>query len=173
MGKYNLGEFAEIKNRRVFFDANVIIYIFWPTGSRSYEDDYSMIFSNLLKQENKLLLNFNVVSEVINRISRIEYRKVGKNFSKFKSFRNSQEGKRVIDDIYLLFKDNILPYFEIVGRSFSQSDVEEFLIYRKLDFNDLAIEKICFEHNLILLTHDGDFVDSNIDILTNNQSYFN
>lgn len=73
--RYSLNEITAIPDRKVFFDANVLIYLFWPSGYYRWEGYYSKAFALLLKQKNELCVDFLVISEIINRAHRIEYDK--------------------------------------------------------------------------------------------------
>lgn len=167
---YKLQEVAQLTGKGIFFDANVLIYLFWPTGQHFYEQNYAQVFGKLLKQKNSLFVDILVISEVINRVLRIEYNKLNmvKDKIDFKTFRNSQEGKEVISDSYLIVKDNILSNFNVIEKSFSKRDIEDMLIVDQLDFVDKAIVTVCSENNLVLLTNDRDFKNSGLDILTGN-----
>jgi len=164
---YKLKDYAEIAGKDIFIDANVIIYLFWPTGQRNFEENYARVFRNLLRQGNKLYLDFFIISEVINTVLRIEYQKLNPEH-KFKEFRNSQDGKNVVSDIYLIIQNDILSKFNIIGKSFNRSNIEGILIVDQLDFVDKATVSICSENNLILLTNDKDFKNSGLNILTDN-----
>ncbi len=164
---YELQDFSHLKSRNIFVDANVLIYLFWPTGQHSFEKRYARTFQKLLKQENKLFVDFLVISEVINRVVRIEYKKLNPD-QKFKDFRNSQKGKNVLEDISIIVKYNILNRFNVIEKSFDKQNIEHFLIVDELDFVDKAIVSICVENNLVLLTNDRDFKNSGLDILTGN-----
>ena len=74
--KYRLQDVAQLNGRDIFLDANVLIYLFWPTGQHSFEQNYARVFSNLLRQGNNLFIDFLMISEVINRILRIEHKKI-------------------------------------------------------------------------------------------------
>ncbi len=176
--RYLLNQIRTISNRKVFFDANVLIYLFWPAGKYNWEAGYSKIFSSLLHQHNELYVDFLVISEVINRTHRIEYGKYlcqkqfnHRDFS-YKKFRDSKVGKEALADIYLIVKDSILTTFSIVDHPFSSNDIQEFLIPEALDFIDKAILKICRENNFILCTNDGDYRNSKVDILSSNPAIF-
>jgi predicted nucleic acid-binding protein len=169
---YKLQDYAHLSGKDVFVDANVLIYLFWPTGQHSFESNYARVFRNLLRQGNSLYVDFLVVSEVVNRVLRIEHLKLNSN-QKFKDFRNSQDGKDVVSDIYLIVQNDILGIFKIVGKSFKQRDIESFLIVDQLDFVDKATVSICSENNLVLLTNDRDFKNSELDILTGNPHILN
>ncbi len=103
---------------------------------------------------------------------RIEHLKFNSN-QKFKDFRNSQDGKDVISDIFLIVQNDILSSFKIVGKSFNKSDIEGFLVVDQLDFVDKATVSICSENNMVLLTNDRDFKNSGLDILTGNPHILN
>lgn len=169
---YKLQDFASIIGKDVFVDANVLIYLFWPTGQYSFEADYARVFRNLLRQGNRLFVDFLVISEVVNRILRIEHQKLSSNLL-FKDFRNSQEGTDVISDVYLRVQSDILNHFNIIGKTFNKSDIEGFLRVDQLDFIDKATVSVCLENDLVLLTNDRDFKNSGINILTGNPRILN
>ncbi len=170
--RYSSKDISSINNRQIFFDANVILYIFWPTGKYTWEKHYSSIFGLLIRQNNVLATDFIVISETLNRIIRIEYQKylyernLKNDDYKFKEYRDSSDGKEVLNDIYNIVKTKILTKFSIIGKTFQKSDIETFLTVDSLDFSDNAILSLCKENNCILLTNDKDFTESDIEILT-------
>jgi len=172
--RYSLQNISSLQNRKIFFDANVLIYIFWPSGSYDWESKYSSAFGQLLRSNNQLVVDFTVVSEVINRAVRIEYEKhlssnnLKRNDLSFKRFRDCTEGQSALEDIYLVVKENILETFSINGKAFSKEEISSFLIIEPLDFTDKAIVPICKENNCILLTNDKDFCTHDIEILSSN-----
>lgn len=170
--RFKLQEADQLKGKRIFFDANVLIYLFWPTGSHHWVKNYSRTFGTLLKNANPLVVDFLVISEVINRVLRIEHQKLNP-IMKFKDFRDSSEGKEALEDIHLLLKTDILNRFEIIGRAFSKSEILDYLIVNELDFVDKATVQLCQENDLILLTNDKDFRNSEIGILTGNPILMN
>ena len=84
---YKLHDFAKLLGKDVFVDANVLIYLFWPTGQHQYESNYAKVINDLIKQKNCLFVDFLVISEVVNRVLRFEYQKLNSDQS-FKDFRN-------------------------------------------------------------------------------------
>jgi predicted nucleic acid-binding protein len=168
---YSLTKVDQLKDRKIFFDANVIIYNFWPTNSR-YESSYSSAFGALLKQKNELFVNYIVISEVVNRAARIEYDShlertgVAKKDLNFKKYRNCNEGKEAFNDIYSTVKNQILPWFKVHGRAFEKADILSYLNVDSLDFSDKAILTVCKENDFVLLTNDSDFKGCSVDILT-------
>lgn len=172
--KYSTQDIAVLQSRKVFFDANVLIYINWPTGSLYWEGLYSQIFGRLRRQQNELMVDFIVISEVINRAIRLEYEKylgangILKNNLSFKKYRDSPEGQSALSDIYLIVKTNILDRFTIIGKSFSKVEIQSFLTLEPLDFADKGILLTCQENSCVLLTNDIDYKAADIDILTSN-----
>ena len=170
-GRYTLQNYTQIKDRDIFFDANIILYLYWATGNRHWTNKYSSLYKLLLNQGNRMYINFLVISEVVNRAIRIEhdkYNKIQKTEIGYKKYRDSDAGVEALDDIYTLLEDDILTHFNIVDDGYDKSDIIEFLNVDNLDFGDKAIEKSCNDRNMVLLTNDADFRDSKIDILSVN-----
>ena len=165
--RYNLREANQIKEQGVFFDANVLIYLFWPTGQYHYEANYASAYATLRRQKTALFVDFLVVSEVINRVLRFEYGKCESSIA-YKMFRNSPEGLSAAEDIFAIVKDSILDKFYVIGQTFGKQDIAQFLIADELDLMDKAILAICENHNFVLFTNDQDFKDSQVDILSGN-----
>ena len=172
--KYPLTSISSIANRKVFFDANVLIYIFWPSGAHSWANYYSSAFSRLLKQGNELVVDFIVISEIVNRAHRLEYNKhlmtneISKDALTYKQYRNSADGQTALDDIYLIIRTNILSNFTVVGKAFTKADIQSFLMVEPLDFADKGILMTCKEYACVLLTNDTDYKAADVDILSSN-----
>lgn len=173
--RYKFSDIPSLENKSMLFDTNVMIYIFWPVGNNSYTNDYSSIFSSILKNKNPLFVDFLVLSEFINLTLRIEYdnylsiKGIDKSKFNFKNFRNCAEGQKSLNDIYNIINKSILSKFEIIGKEFLLEDVNSFLKVDNMDFNDKAIELICKEKDLVLVTNDKDFIKSDVEILTTNK----
>lgn len=172
MANYRLQDATQLQGRHIFVDANVLIYLFWPTGSHHFEQNYARVFRTLLTQGNPLYVDFLVISEVINRVLRIEHLKLNSNVS-FKNFRDSQDGKDTLDDIHTIIKGNILNRFNVEGKIFNNQEMENLMVINDLDFVDKATVSLCAEKSLVLLTNDRDFKNSGLDILTGNPNILN
>ena len=172
--KYSTQNIPSVINRKVFFDANVLLYIFWPSGSYHWESYYSTAYARLLRQGNELLVDFIVISEIVNRAIRLEHDKylLANNLTRsalpFKKYRNSTDGETALADIYLMIETDILNSFTVVGKSFTKPDIQSFLTVDSLDFGDKAILSTCQENACVLLTNDVDYKTSAIDILISN-----
>lgn len=68
-------------------------------------------------QKNSLFIDFTVLSEVINRVIRIEYQKINPQQS-FKDYRDSQDGKEAFEDIHTILRDIVLNRFGFIGKAF-------------------------------------------------------
>ena len=127
-----------------------------------------------------MAINTFVLSEVINRVLRIELenedkkkkkKKKNKNKKKidFKSFRNSPKGQSIQKDIFDITKNKILKYFQVIDKQLTTDNIKNMLSLDTLDFNDKIILDVCKTHNMVLLTNDADFANADIDILSANQ----
>jgi len=162
---YSLNQIAELKARDFFIDANVIISFFNESNS-----PYLKAILELQRYNCNLYLDFIVISEVINRLMKIKFMMIKKKYlNKYKSFRDSVEGKSYLNEIYMFVRDMVLTNFHIIENPIGESDIKNFLTSNTLDINDKAIVSICKKKKMILLTHDYDFKESNIDILTGNK----
>ena len=167
---YSDSDLSKINSRKIYFDANILIYLFFSTGQYNSENKYGKLFKNLRK------LNFNVVVDVI-AISEFvnvafkyyfnEY-KIFHNGIKFKEFRGCQEGIKSAKEINVIVNEKILKYFELINSSYSKQELTDCLEMYTLDFNDKLIYKSCINNNFVLLTDDKDFVNYDLDILTLN-----
>lgn len=172
--KFTTQTIPSIVDRKVFIDANVLIYIFWPSGSQYWENLYATLFARLVRQGNELIVDFIVISEIVNRAIRLEYDKyliahtLSRSTFKFKDYRNSTDGQTALLDIYLMVETDILSKFTIVGKSFSKNEISSFLSVDALDFGDKGILLTCQENAFLLLTNDVDYKTCEIDILTSN-----
>ncbi|MDR3059538.1 MAG: PIN domain-containing protein [Prevotella sp.] len=170
--RYTEDDIPKIDNQSLFFDANVLLYLFFTTASAlHWQRVYSNIFRKLLNSgKNRLVIDSIITSEVINRALREEHKLyIAKNGDiSFKSYRNSQDGKNTLKQIYDIFDQIILPRFFIDGKIYDKKEIETLLKVDNLDFNDKLICKLCEEKKYILITNDKDFISSNIDILSAN-----
>ncbi|MGB5793581.1 hypothetical protein, partial [Poseidonibacter sp.] len=138
-----------------------------------WEDKYAKVYDDLDVPDNDFVVDFLVISEFVNRAMRLSYDiyldEKGFNSREipFKDYRNSTDGKETLSDIYELVKE-LLKHFTVIEKSYSKIDIESMTLVDNLDFTDKAIVKICEVNNYILLTNDGDYKYSNIDIITCN-----
>lgn len=168
-GRFTQEDISKLSDRTIFFDANILMYLYWPTSPKSWAvNSYSSIYKQLLSNKNMLALNTFVLSEFINRALRFEW---GKNTNKetdFKLFRQSNDGQQTQTDVFDVVKNKILPYFSLTNKILNSAEIKNLLVVDTLDFNDKIILDVCRAHNMVLLTNDADFSKSDVDILSAN-----
>lgn len=176
--RYNPSTVSSVVNTNIFFDANILIYLFGygtPTYA-NWENQYASLYTQLCNQNNIFVVDFVVISEFINRAIRYEYENhllnsgLTKSTYSYKNYRNSADGQQALADIYLTVTDDILSDFEVVERSYSKNDLILMCTADQLDFSDKSIVKICEENAFILLTNDRDFTHTTVDILSCNRN---
>lgn len=168
--RFSMSDIPHLTDREIFFDANILIFLYCPMGNVSEEriGKYSSIFNCLLRQKNILSVNEMVLSELVNRFLRIEFSNKCKNKNEFKRFRNSNDGISAQREIYDIVKNKILNVFEFRSMEFRKKEIDDMLFVDSLDFNDKLIVNVCKEYDMILLTDDSDYKNSDIDILSSN-----
>lgn len=167
-------KFAEAD--KLFFDANIWLSLYGPQGAPN--DPKAQIYSNALAEavraKSQIWVDALVVSEFVNRFARIEYDIQFPNRTKrpnFKQFRNSPDFKPISQAIAAAVR-NILKFSARIESGFSVVDINALLSEFETnpnDFNDQILAGLCKNNSLVLVTHDSDFKDKGVDILTANQ----
>jgi len=159
----------------LLFDANIWLFIYGPQGNPS--DLRSQIYSNALAQAIKakshLYIDVLVLSEFINRYARLRHnllRAAGKASDDFKTFRSSAIfkpiAKDIADDTRRLMRQCVR-----AGSRFESVDIDTILNeyeQGKSDFNDQILAALCRAEGLTLVTHDADFKNRGLRVLTAN-----
>lgn len=162
-------DFPSEKN--YFFDTNIWLYIYGPIG---WPDQKSAVYSRVLREirnsNGTIYINCMVISEFINAFSRIEF-KQQTTYSRFKEFRNSLSFRPVAEDIASNVKKilrNTLtcdPELKVIDLP----EIMSFFEQGKYDFNDLVFAEICRSKEMVFVTHDKDFSELGVEILTANE----
>jgi len=175
---YKEEDILHLKERTVFFDANIILSVFYTIDPNNWaQKNYSRVFAKLLNNQNKISFDVIIVSEVINRALRMEYRTyLRKNGIKekdlsFKNFRDSEAGRHAWRKTSDMMRNVIFPFFLVDEKSWNKDEIDRVLT-QEGDFNDQLIANLCIEKNYILLTNDADFKNDNLEILSLNKVYF-
>lgn len=165
--------------QRLFFDANIWIAIF--ASSTIPGDTRTKVYSNALKRakaaEATIFIDSVVISEFINRSVRLQYNlltEFGAFTGSFKAFRATPEYEAIALQVAIDCR-NILADCKRIESAFASCDIEAELAHfesGQTDWSDQMIVALCRQHNLILVTDDGDFGDSGLTILTRNSAYF-
>ena len=156
-----------IGTEQYFFNSDVLIYLFWPTGSYHWEKQYSRIFGALLYGANPLVVDSVVVSQFITKALQCEHKKLSPK-KEFKDFCESGEGPEALEDIQAVIKNDLVTRFELIESPSSSSQIFDYQIGDHLDILDHRIERLCQDNNFIFLTHSKDFKNAEIEILTAN-----
>lgn len=173
---YDVSSYKPTNGNNFFFDANIWLSIYGPIGAPHdwRAERYSKFLSKLQNQSCNIYTNSIIVSEYVNRFSRMEFEQqrelLGFGPKDFKIFRKSTYFEAIASEIEV----NIKKIVKIVRRCDHEvGNVDLIKLasdYKNgyYDFNDLMFVEICRDNNLILVTHDGDFKDCGIEIVTAN-----
>lgn len=158
-----------------FFDTNIWLYIYGPMG---WPDEKTNIYSRALKgirdSKGTIYINCMIISEFINTFSRIEFKQQSE-FSRYKEFRSSLKYRAIAQDISFnvkkIFRSTLAcdPELHVIGFP----EVMDLFEQGKYDFNDLIFAQICRAKNLIFVTHDKDFRELGVELLTANKKLLN
>lgn len=162
------------KGERILIDANIWLSLFpAPSDSqRTSSVTYSAAFKAMLVAGVEMVVGSLILSEYLNRYCRIEYDVLHKkSYATYKKFRQSSDyalvGSKAAADA-----QQILKFCSRCDDSFAKADINRVLsdfAAGGIDFNDGLIVDCCNHNGFKLLTHDGDFTNGGIDILTDNK----
>ena len=115
-----------------------------------------------------------IISEFINAFARIEF-KQQTNFTRFKEFRNSLAFRAIAQDIAYnvrkILRNTLACDPEL--QAIDLPKVMDLFEQGKYDFNDLLFAQICRAKNMVFVTHDKDFSELGVEILTANEKLVN
>jgi len=159
----------------LLIDANVWLSIYGPQAQSDYRSQsYSKALAKILKAKCNIFLDVLILSEFINRYSRLKYNLQGYS-SGFKSYRQSPFFKPVAKEIADAVR-RILKCCKCIENGFISIDLNNILDdYESKcpDFNDQILAELCRSRSLKFVTNDSDFRDFNITILTANKNMLN
>ena len=158
----------------LMFDCNIWIYLYGPGGKPNgrHERTYSAALKKALVAKSTIYLDSLILSEFINRYSRIIYsmRPELSRPKDFKTFRNTADFQSVAADIARSVR-RIVSLCQRTDCGFECIDISTVIDQYgkgKSDFNDLIITELCKTRSLLLVTHDNDFAQQGIRLLTAN-----
>ena len=168
---YRKKDIPYIKNRGILFDTNILMYVYFASSSMGrWPTIYGIIYKKLLMSTNLLLVDYNILSEVVNRELRTchaSFEIYNKTKIEYKKWRNSPNGKYAEKRTYSIIK-SILTNFTVDGKRYGLEDINNMLIPSNQDFTDKAIINLCKEKKYILFTNDHDFSGEDLEILSEN-----
>ena len=157
----------------LFLDANVWLYLYGPQQSpaSSYVRTYSDAYKRILSDKSKIYIDVLIISEFVNRYIRLKHELIQPTVS-FKDFRNGPffkiHAQSTADEVR-----RILKHCSRIESGFEKLNMEKLLndfVAGGSDFNDQIISKLCKDKKLSLVTHDGDFRDPGLSVLTANRN---
>ncbi len=174
---------AVVKNEKVFFDANIWMYIFCEIGDYNSHliRRYSSSFRYFLKNQTSIFIDLAVISEFVNRYLRIAYSNyIRKNNLKITDFDYKKDYRKTDDfndawkNVCNIVTNGILSKANTVNFEYDKNTLTGLLNPDSLDtdFNDNHIVNLCRSSDMYLFTHDGDFKNTDINIITENGYYW-
>jgi predicted nucleic acid-binding protein len=170
---YELSNYNFVKNETLLIDTNIWLYLFpAPSESRPrLTRQYSAAFKVILDTKVTIAINSLILSEYLNRYCRIEWKALHKTtYPEFKDFRQSVDYTSVGQQA-AAFAKRILRLCAKKDDDFTAADITQILSNFEsgiVDFNDGLIADSCLRYGWKLITHDGDFTEGGIDVLTTN-----
>jgi hypothetical protein len=170
---YDLSTYAFSSKEPMLLDANVWLFLFPAPSdmSRGYVMEYSAAFKRMYAAGVYLPMDALILSEYLNRYCRIEWRALHSNsYNEFKTFRQSSDfgpvGQAAAEGARY-----ILHFCTRHDHPFSTSDVDKVLGDFECgvcDFNDGLVIETCRSNGWKFVTHDADFTNGGIEVLTSN-----
>jgi predicted nucleic acid-binding protein len=156
----------------LLIDANVWLSVYGPQAdAKDWRTSmYSAALKRIIAADCTVFSDVLIISEFVNRYSRLESRLRGIHPDSFKTFRQSAKfkltAKAIAEDLR-----RILEHCRPIESGFDQMDLDACLDRYENecpDFNDMVLVEICQRNQLKLVTHDSDFRSCPITILTAN-----
>jgi len=161
---------------RFFLDANIWLVLYGPLPKRDWRTDvYNQALGGMKRQRCEIWVDVLVFSEFINTLVQKEYVRITGKLPDdwaggFKAVRNSPQFRPVAEEVAAACR-NILKVATRCATGFETVEVDALLAefeQCRLDFNDQMIAQLCKTKGLTLVTHDVDFKESGLHLLTAN-----
>jgi predicted nucleic acid-binding protein len=160
---------------KLLFDTNIWLHIYGPQGNPADRRAkiYSTALARILAVQCQVYLDVLILSEFVNRYARLRYdilRPTGWP-KEFKSFRRSAAFKPIAKDI-AADAQRVVKHCERIDSGFETVNMDILLAEYGdgvADFNDQILVDLCKAQALILVTHDADFRNRGLTLLTANQ----
>jgi predicted nucleic acid-binding protein len=166
------------KGRHVMFDTNVWFAIegfnYSPNDYR--QKIYSKLYGQIRDNENIVVINDYVIAEFFNRSLKTEYELLKESWSEaqpiptFKKIRStnlfSSQMETIRDTCLNIVED--CEYVPINGASSDISKVITESSQGNMDFSDVLLRDHCIEKGYAVVSHDFDFANCGIDLITAN-----
>ncbi len=172
---HNVKSYVFDPTDELLLDTNIWLSVYGPSKPGDWRAKvYSRALSKMLRAKCKIYIDVLIVSEFINSYARIKYYiqfpDSGTRPS-FKQFRQSIDFKPIAQAVAADTR-RVLQYCKRVESGFDALDVVALINeYEKgnSDFNDQVLAELCKSKELTLVTHDGDFADVGLTVVTANR----
>lgn len=177
---HNIAHYPFSATDKLLFDANIWLDIYGPQGNpTSWRTQvYSKALAEALKAKSVLHIDVLIISEFINRYARLEFgflQNQGGTPGDFKTFRNTPAFIPIAQSITNNLR-RILRHCTRTESGFSTCDIQTLLTeYQQggFDFNDQILTSLCKVQGFAFVTHDADFKDRGLTILSANNRLLN
>lgn len=162
-------------------DSNIWIALLSPKSEKKVdkkEIDAIDFFNKITTSSSNIVVTSSILSEVINRMIRINFKKWKikhkKNMANHDIKKTYQRHPEYNDDLTILH-DDILSFqsnLNFVSDSFEEIDPIQMLkkCNDKMEFNDYLYIQIAKKNNYTILTIDGDFLEEGVNVVTSNRT---
>jgi hypothetical protein len=171
----NIKEHEFHVDEHLLLDANVWLYTFGPSVTRSNDPDhiYNDALTKMIDNKCKLYIILPILSEYVHVYLDKQLKLNGIAKDDLKAFRKTDDYKKILSLIEADLKE-ILDLVKCCNPEFENGKACVFLdrfLQCALDFNDVIIEDFCISNpKIVLVTNDGDFKNCSIPIFTANES---
>lgn len=161
--------------KQYFVDANVWLYIYGPMTPDDWKAKvYSGALKRLRTSGASVFIDVLVVSEIMNRWSRFEYKRAGGDdrYKSFKEYRTAPAFGLVGAEIVTVVQ-SILRLAKKTGTPFANVNLDATLsscAAGTIDLADALICECCRAKPFTLITHDADMKDRGVPIVTANSA---
>lgn len=171
-----------LKNKKILLDTNIWIYLFCEIGAYNKRSVnlYSKAFFILLKSGNTFYTDLIILSEFINRYLRIACASYKERehlpYIDFKKdYRITDDYKNAWETVCDIVRNSILSHSQIINASYESALITKLLKQdmTDTDFNDNHIVNLCQVEDLFLMTNDADFKNTDLNVITENNVYWN
>lgn len=175
---YSISSYRFSQTDILLFDTNVWLYIYGPMGEQypRYRATYTLGLIRSRAAKARILLDVLVLSEFINAYARFIYNQLPRETkpAEFKIFRNSPNFPIIAEEIARQ-SEKIIERCELIESGFTSVNLRGLIgdyAAGKSDFNDQMLVELCKENEFKLVTHDSDFKNVDITVITANPRYF-
>lgn len=170
----DISAYTFVNDDRLFLDANIWITVLGPSPRPSQRQRvYSKALRDMKNVGASIFIDPLILSEFINVYARYEYNLLPKaSRPSYKVFRNSSAFTPIAQDIVRQVR-YMLGMCECVESGFTTTNLSDLLNKFEIggeDFNDQMFCALCTDQKYTFVTHDGDFKDSGLTILTCNKN---